>query len=126
MRYKLYRYKLIFSAATAIALGAFGAHALESRLEQAGTTGVWETAVFYHMAHALALFVLAGGGQRAPSAAVSATSILWTAGILLFSGSLYGLALADWPVLGPITPIGGLCLIAGWIVLLFSRYPSSD
>lgn len=98
-----------------VILGAFGAHLLETALATRNTTAVWETAVDYHMWHALALVLCAlvprsGLGLRI---AVS----LFTIGILLFSGSLYWLALDGPSWLGPITPLGGLSLIAGWATL---------
>ena len=76
---------------------------------------VWEKAVLYHFLHALALLVLAlhGIGSRAPA-------LLFLAGIILFSGSLYLLALTNVRWLGAITPLGGLCFLAGWAWLAFS------
>ena len=113
-------------AAIAIGLGAFGAHGLESRLEAAGMMEVWRTAVFYHLIHAVCIYFLASIAGTTPSRGLSLTMNLWIAGVVLFSGSLYGLALTSWGVLGPITPIGGLCLIAGWIVALGTKFiPSS-
>ena len=95
----------------AVALGAFGAHALRSTLEGRGMVDVWNKAVFYHFIHAIALLVLALYGTINRGAC-----LLLLIGILLFSGSLYLLALIpqarDW--LGPVTPVGGLCLLAGW------------
>jgi uncharacterized membrane protein YgdD (TMEM256/DUF423 family) len=95
----------------AVALGAFGAHALRSTLEGRGMVDVWNKAVFYHFIHAIALLVLALYGTINRGACW-----LLLAGILLFSGSLYLLALIpqarDW--LGPVTPVGGLCFLAGW------------
>lgn len=99
-----------------IVLGAFGAHGLENRLEATGRADNFETAVLYHLIHAAALF----------AAAVSATKLspwasrLWLAGILLFSGSLYILALTGITWLGAITPLGGLAFLAGWGILVFA------
>jgi uncharacterized membrane protein YgdD (TMEM256/DUF423 family) len=97
----------------AVALGAFGAHALKETLQINGTTSVWETAVLYHFIHAVVLLVLATqpGASRA-------TSNLFVAGIVLFSGSLYVLALTNVRWLGAITPLGGLCFLAGWLCLV--------
>ncbi len=99
----------------AVALGAFGAHSLKTTLQAHDMVSVWEKAVLYHFLHALALLVLAlhGIGGRAPS-------ILFVAGIVLFSGSLYLLALTNLRWLGAITPLGGLCFLAGWAWLAFS------
>ena len=99
----------------AVGLGAFGAHALKATLLTNDTTEVWKTAVLYHFIHALALLVLA-----ALPAFHRATGMLFVAGIVLFSGSLYLLALTNVKWLGAITPLGGLCLLAGWAWLVIS------
>jgi uncharacterized membrane protein YgdD (TMEM256/DUF423 family) len=96
----------------AVALGAFGAHGLKSLLNQNGTAAIWEKAVFYHFIHAVMLFLLA---QRSPVRAGPWFSFL--AGIVLFSGSLYVLALTNIKVLGAITPFGGVSFIVGWLWL---------
>ncbi len=96
-----------------MALGAFGAHALKGTLEANTTTDVWNKAVLYHFVHALALLVLA----VLPAVSRSASS-LFVAGIVLFSGSLYLLALTNVKWLGAITPLGGLCFLAGWVCLV--------
>ena len=98
----------------AVALGAFGAHGLRSTLEAHGMTDVWNKAVFYHFIHALALLVLALYGSINRGA-----WWLLVAGILLFSGSLYLLALTNVRWLGAVTPVGGLCFLAGWVWLVF-------
>jgi len=98
-----------------VALGAFGAHALKGTLETNQTVEVWKTAVLYHFVHALALLVLA-----AFPAFNRATGMLFVAGIVLFSGSLYLLALTNVKWLGAITPLGGLCFLAGWAWLVIS------
>jgi len=100
----------------AIALGAFGAHGLADRLEQTGRAANWDTAVLYHLAHGVALFALAlaTGGRPAPA------FWLWVAGIVIFSGSLYLLAVTGKTWLGAITPIGGLSFLAGWAWLLLA------
>lgn len=109
-RIALLRLAAVFCFA-AVALGAFGAHALKASLQASGMLDAWNKAVLYHLAHAVALVALAlhGGGNRA-------AYLLLAAGILLFSGSLYTMALIpqsrDW--LGAITPLGGLCFLAGW------------
>lgn len=96
-----------------VALGAFGAHGLQATLVANGKLEVWHTATLYHLVHAVVLLVLA---SRAVVA--KAPFILFTAGILIFSGSLYALALSNVKVLGAITPIGGLCFLAGWLLLI--------
>lgn len=99
----------------AVALGAFGAHSLKATLQAHEMISVWEKAVFYHFVHALALLVLALHGiqNRIPV-------LLLLAGIVLFSGSLYLMALTNARWLGAITPFGGLCFLAGWAWLVVS------
>jgi uncharacterized membrane protein YgdD (TMEM256/DUF423 family) len=105
------------NGALAVAAGAFGAHGLKDRLEPRALE-IFETAARYHMYHALAM-VLAG--------VIGAKGAGWSfqAGIVVFSGSLYALALTDVKVLGAITPIGGLALLAGWIWLAWFAWSSS-
>ena len=95
-------------------MGAFGAHALADTLEARGTTDTWETAVFYHLIHAVTVWITCFCpiltktlNQRA--------ALCWLTGIICFSGSLYGLSLGGPRWLGPITPIGGILFIVGWI-----------
>jgi uncharacterized membrane protein YgdD (TMEM256/DUF423 family) len=99
----------------AVALGAFGAHWLKPTLEANAKLEVWNTAVLYHLAHAVALLALAlhGGANR---------GAMWllVAGVLIFSGSLYVLAITNVRVLGAITPLGGLCFLGGWFWLLIA------
>jgi uncharacterized membrane protein YgdD (TMEM256/DUF423 family) len=97
--------------AAGVALGAFGAHGLRARLD-ARALEVWETAVRYHLLHAAALLALALS-PYAP--ALRGAGWLLALGIALFSGSLYALALGGPRWLGPITPLGGLAFIAGWL-----------
>ena len=99
----------------AVGLGAFGAHGLRSALESRGMIDVWNKAVFYHFIHAVALLILALYGTINRGAC-----LLLLIGILLFSGSLYLLALTNLRWLGPITPLGGLCFLAGWAWLVFA------
>jgi uncharacterized membrane protein YgdD (TMEM256/DUF423 family) len=96
----------------AVALGAFGAHGLKPVLAQNGTTAIWEKAVFYHFIHTVMLFLLA---QKQPLA--KGPFGFFLAGILIFSGSLYLLAVTNILWLGAITPFGGLSLLAGWAAL---------
>jgi uncharacterized membrane protein YgdD (TMEM256/DUF423 family) len=95
-----------------VALGAFGAHALKDLLARNALTGVWEKAVLYHLVHAVVLLVIASR-PVVPGIAW----MLFFAGIVIFSGSLYLLAVTNLRWLGAITPLGGLCLLAGWLVL---------
>lgn len=99
----------------AVALGAFGAHALKETLQASGMLDAWNKAVLYHLVHATALVALAlsGAGNRA-------TYFLLAAGILLFSGSLYTMALTNVRWIGAITPLGGLCFLAGWAWLVIA------
>jgi uncharacterized membrane protein YgdD (TMEM256/DUF423 family) len=99
----------------AVALGAFGAHALKAALQTSGMLEVWNKAVLYHFLHAVALVALAlhGAGNRA-------AYFLLAAGILLFSGSLYTMALTNVRWLGAVTPLGGLCFLAGWAWLIIA------
>jgi uncharacterized membrane protein YgdD (TMEM256/DUF423 family) len=99
----------------AVALGAFGAHALKPTLEANGTLDAWNKAVLYHLAHAVALLALSlHTGQN------RGASYLLLAGVLIFSGTLYLLALTNVRWLGAITPLGGLCFLAGWLWLVLA------
>ena len=106
----------------AVILGAFGAHGLK-KLVSADELDTWHTAVQYQFYHTLALLFLSTF-SRFRSRAINAASWFFTAGILLFSGSLYLLSAKDIlnitnvSILGPLTPIGGLMFILGWISLL--------
>lgn len=104
--------------ALAVAMGAFGAHGLRSRLD-AHSMSVYEKAVFYHFIHALGILIVAllARTRAIPVPSLGLVGWLLFLGIILFSGSLYALAISGVRVLGAITPIGGLCFIAGWIVL---------
>lgn len=105
------------SGALAVAAGAFGAHALRDALS-AAQRETFETAARYHLVHSLALAVVALAAHRTPGArAVDAAGWLFALGIVAFSGSLYALVLTGARWLGPVTPIGGVLLIAGWLCL---------
>ena len=97
----------------AVAFGAFGAHGLKDLLAHNGTAAIWEKAVFYHFVHAVMLFMLA---ERKPFATLAWWSFF--AGIIIFSGSLYLLAITHLHWLGAITPVGGLSFLIGWSALL--------
>lgn len=110
------------SAFVSVAAGAFGAHALRSRLEP-DLLAVFETGARYQMYHALALFACAWqlNAGDAPWAARAGWAFIL--GTLLFSGSLYALALTGTRGLGAITPLGGVCFLAGWIMLAVAARP---
>jgi uncharacterized membrane protein YgdD (TMEM256/DUF423 family) len=99
----------------AVALGAFGAHGLARVLEQNGTAEIWNTAVFYHFIHTVMLFLIGSRPdfRRGPW-------ISFLLGIIIFSGSLYVLAITNIRWLGAITPIGGVSFLIGWIWLVIA------
>ena len=110
-------------AALSVALGAFAAHGLQQHLS-AYSLDVFKTAVQYQFIHALALFglgifllVLSQNNTADVPMSLVIAGVAWLVGILLFSGSLYGLSLLQWRWFGPITPLGGICFIIGWISL---------
>jgi uncharacterized membrane protein YgdD (TMEM256/DUF423 family) len=96
--------------------GAFGAHLLRGFLERSGTTQIWQTGVLYHLVHAVVLLVLSSW-RPVPRVAFS----LILSGIVIFSGSLYALALTNVKWLAAITPLGGLGMLAGWLVLALAK-----
>ncbi len=107
------------NALISVAAGAFGAHGLEGKLND-HYMSVWEKAAQYQMYHAIGLIII--GVLQHPSLLGSLTSLNWAgwmlfAGIILFSGSLYVLALTQIGVLGAITPFGGVAFIVGWLML---------
>lgn len=108
-------------AGLAVAAGAFGAHALKGRLSPEDLA-IFETAARYQMYHALALLALAGVADRWPGALLVWAGWLFIAGIALFSGSLYALALSGIRLLGAVTPLGGLCFLAGWTCVALAAY----
>ena len=112
------RFALVLGAlamALAVALGAFGAHALKARLAPEALD-IWRTGVTYHAWHALALVAVGLLMLHAPgSGALRVAGWLFAAGIVLFGGSLYALALGAPRAFGAVTPFGGLAFIAGWV-----------
>ncbi|MEO8087327.1 MAG: DUF423 domain-containing protein [Bacteroidota bacterium] len=110
-------------AAVAVILGAFGAHALKAKLE-AEQLQVFETGVKYQMYHSLALILLGILAEKINSQYIGYAGYSFLAGIVFFSGSLYLLStrsilgIESWKFLGPVTPLGGLCFISGWVFLL--------
>jgi uncharacterized membrane protein YgdD (TMEM256/DUF423 family) len=104
------------SAAISVAAGAFGAHALKARLPE-DLLAVFETGARYQMFHALGLVAAAWAAARFPGAAAAWAGWLFVAGTVLFSGSLYALALSGVRALGAVTPLGGVAFMAGWVAL---------
>ena len=115
-------------AALAVLLGAFGAHGLERQLKESNTSeldvqkqlGQWETAVRYHMYHALGCIVVAFTSGPATGPRSRAAGLFFLCGILLFSGGLYGYVLTHVRFMVLIVPVGGLAFIVGWLLLAFS------
>ncbi|AFT68517.1 YwdK protein [Alloalcanivorax dieselolei B5] len=113
------------NGALAVMLGAFGAHGLKARVSPADLA-IWETASQYHFYHALAL-LLTGllARQFSAGGAVTAGWVMF-AGMVVFSGSLYVLVLSGQRWLGAITPLGGVALIVGWLMLAWALFRSVD
>lgn len=117
---------------TAVTLGAFGAHALKQTLIERGMTIAWETGSRYHLVHTVAVLGVAAWLRAAvdeTSRALPWAVKLWCAGTLLFSGSLYWLSVGGPRWLGPVTPLGGVALIAGWLLVLvaaLSKRPAAS
>ncbi len=107
------------SAFASVAAGAFGAHALRSRLAPE-LLAVFETGARYQMFHALGLLAAAWVGTRWPGPAATWAGWLFVAGTVVFSGSLYLLALTGVRWLGAVTPVGGVAFLAGWIALAWA------
>jgi uncharacterized membrane protein YgdD (TMEM256/DUF423 family) len=109
---------------TGVALGAFGAHGLKAKLLASGMAEAWATGVLYHLVHALAVLATAALSASPPpersSPWLSRAIWAWIIGVILFSGSLYLMALGAPKRLGVITPLGGIALLAGWSCLLAS------
>ena len=110
---------LLFAA---VGLGAFGAHALKARLAP-DMQAIWQTAVHYHAWHALGLLALGLFTMQRPDApGASLAAWLFVAGIVLFSGSLYALALSGVRGLGAVTPFGGVAFLAGWLAFAWAAW----
>ncbi len=116
----------------AVAFGAFGAHGLKARLTPEALSQ-WHTGVEYQFIHALGILMLAALADRLKPAAVRWACRAFVGGVLLFSGSLYLLSTRDllgthsWtPLIGPVTPLGGLLYMAGWTVLLITALRGPD
>jgi uncharacterized membrane protein YgdD (TMEM256/DUF423 family) len=112
--------------ALGVALGAFGAHGLQQRLDAladgATRRGWWETAAHYHLVHALAIAAAGYVAARTGGAAAATSGISFALGILLFSGSLYAMTLTGTRALGAVTPFGGVLFIVGWISLAIAAW----
>lgn len=117
---------------TAVGLGAFGAHALKQTLIERGMTTAWETGSRYHLVHMVAVLGIAAWLRAAAdetSRALPWAVKLWCVGTVLFSGSLYWLSVGGPRWLGPVTPFGGVALIAGWLLVLvaaLSKRPAAS
>jgi uncharacterized membrane protein YgdD (TMEM256/DUF423 family) len=106
---------------TGVAIGALGAHALAAELAERGTLRAWETGARYQLFHAAAMLAAATWIRHGAAATVDRMRWAvrwWSVGIILFSASLYGLALGGPRWLGPVTPVGGLALMAGWFYVI--------
>ena len=111
-----------FAGALGVVLGAFGAHALRGSIEPR-LIETFQTAVQYQLIHALALLLVSlTMGWLGQNLSFEISAYAFMAGIILFSGSLYGLVLTEMKWLGPVTPLGGLCLIVGWLALLVGGF----
>ena len=109
----------------AVAAGAFGTHGLRSYFEQyPALEATFDTAVRYHMVHALALLVVAWAAGRWPAVLTNWAGYLFVAGVIVFCGSLYLLVFTRARWWGAITPIGGVAFLAGWICLLLAAWRS--
>jgi uncharacterized membrane protein YgdD (TMEM256/DUF423 family) len=109
-----------------VMLGAFGAHGLRNSLASAPDGArrieVWQTGAHYQLVHAVALALIAVLASRFQSQALPVSGYLFQAGILLFSGSLYVVAFTGIRTFGAITPVGGLCFLAGWLSVIIAAF----
>jgi len=105
-------------ALLSVAIGAFGAHAVKARLDATGMRTVFETGVQYQMFHSIGILILASLADRVvPGKKLLHAAMLFSVGIVLFSGSLYALALSGIKIFGAITPLGGVCYMIGWVLV---------
>ena len=109
------------AALIGVGFGAFGAHGLRGRLSPE-MMAVFQTGVQYHMAHALALILVSAIMGRMSGWLIQTAGWSFVAGIVLFSGSLYALAISGVTILGAVTPIGGLAFLIGWACLAFAAF----
>lgn len=106
-------------AGLAVAAGAFGTHALKGQLTP-DALAIWETAVRYHLVHALAAVFAADRAERDGGGAAGRAAFAFVIGVLVFGGTLYALALGGPRLLGAVTPLGGVAFMAGWVLLATS------
>lgn len=125
----IFNIALIYAAACGaigVVLGAFGAHGLRGQIEDR-LMSAFETAVQYQLVHAVTLLlVIVLANQLGRSMAFQVSAVAFMAGILFFSGSIYGLVLTSMKWLGPVTPLGGLCFIIGWCALIVGGWQAID
>lgn len=114
-----------FLAMTAVIAGAFGAHALKTRLDPQ-SLATFETAARYQMYHALGMLGVCWVMSVRPSRCVTSAGVCMLIGVILFSGSLYLLCFLPWRWLGPVTPLGGGFLIVSWLLLIFAAGTRDD
>lgn len=103
-----------------ITLGAFGAHALKDKIP-VQSIEIFKTGVFYHIIHAIGLFIVAWLTTQSPDPKLHYAGLCFLTGIFLFSGSLYLLAITEMKTIGIITPLGGLCFLGGWFLIMHSQ-----
>lgn len=103
-----------------VTLGAFGAHALKDKIP-VHSIEIFKTGVFYHIIHALGIFIIAWLTSQSPDPKFHYAGLCFLTGIFLFSGSLYLLAITELKSIGIITPLGGLCFLAGWFLIMHSQ-----
>ncbi|CAM2941052.1 DUF423 domain-containing protein [Rariglobus hedericola] len=125
-----YLYLTAAVGAIGVMAGAFGAHALKDTLITHGTTSTWNTAVLYHLIHAPALLAVCFQAldKNAATSWLNKACAAWITGVVLFSGSLYWLSLGGPRWLGPVTPLGGLFLILGWlcVAVAAAKHPKTS
>jgi uncharacterized membrane protein YgdD (TMEM256/DUF423 family) len=114
---------------TGVALGAFGAHGLQALLAEHNTAATWETAARYQLVHAVALLAVAawqrtGGGAGAGRMHWAAR--FWSAGVIMFSGSLYAFAVGGPRAMVFVTPIGGVLLLIGWVCVIAATFAKHE
>ena len=114
-----------FSAMLSVVLGAFAAHGLKSKLSET-LLNTFQTGVQYQMYHSLALILLVILYRQMPQTLLLYSAVFMFAGIVLFSGSLYMLALTQLKWFGPVTPLGGVCFIVGWTLLIAAAFKGAN